>query len=222
MARRAASLITAKDSTSRSFSSSPFSRRSRNSTVLWARSSSERRSSSGSRALMSGTRLCSARTFFPSPARRILVKIPMRSPSLPADLTSSTRAGVGGDLASVGPAANVEQALPDGEDHRFHAGVEVKLLEDVAHMVLDGVLGDVEGVGDLTVAHAFGHQLEHLELACGERRRRVVLTFLRPLGQDVELPQQLRGHGRRDHALTLDRGPDGLSHLLNRYLLQEV
>ena len=64
-----------------------------------------------------------------------------------------------------GVLADVEELLAHGVDDGFHAGVEVQLLEDVAHVVLDRVLGDVQLVRDLAVAHALGHELEHLELA---------------------------------------------------------
>src|SRR5207244_10105189 len=46
---------------------------------------------------------------------------------------------------------DVEQALPDGVDHGFHPGMQVQLLQDVADMVLDGVLRDEELLGDLLV-----------------------------------------------------------------------
>ena len=47
------------------------------------RASSSSASNSGSSALMSGTRLWSALSFFPSPERRILSKMAMRGASLP-------------------------------------------------------------------------------------------------------------------------------------------
>src|SRR6478735_4057939 len=37
----------------------------------------------------------------------------------------------------------VEQLLADGVHDRLHAGVQLELLEDVAHVALDGVLADV-------------------------------------------------------------------------------
>src|ERR671932_1513907 len=58
-------------------SGATWDRRSRNSTVLWRRSSSDRAWISGSRALMSGTNDCKAFSFLPSPARRTFVRIDM-------------------------------------------------------------------------------------------------------------------------------------------------
>src|SRR5207247_10684704 len=39
---------------------------------------------------------------------------------------------------------DVEKAFPDGVDHGFHPGMQVQLLQDVADVVLDGVLRDEE------------------------------------------------------------------------------
>ena len=48
----------------------------------------------------------------------------------------------------------VDDVLAQGVHHGLDPGVEVELLEDVAHVVLDGVLGDRQLAGDLPVAHA--------------------------------------------------------------------
>src|SRR3984885_15250967 len=69
---------------SRSSRVSPWSRRSLNSTVLWARASSLWPCISGSRAPTRGTSSASLLTFLPSPARRTFVNTLMREPTLPA------------------------------------------------------------------------------------------------------------------------------------------
>src|ERR1700734_2237845 len=69
---------------SRSSRVSPWSRRSLNSTVLWARASSLRPCISGSRAPTRGTSSASLLTFLPSPARRTFVNTLMRGTILPA------------------------------------------------------------------------------------------------------------------------------------------
>src|SRR5580658_7123247 len=69
---------------SRSSRVSPWSRRSRNSTVLWARASSLRPCISGSRAPTRGTSSANLLTFLPSPARRTFVNTLMRGTILPA------------------------------------------------------------------------------------------------------------------------------------------
>ena len=60
------------------------------------------------------------------------------------------------------------QALAKGEGGGLHPVLEVQLLEDVLQVVLDGVLGDRQGRGDLLVAPALRHQLEHALLARGQ------------------------------------------------------
>jgi hypothetical protein len=62
--------------------------------------------------------------------------------------------------------------------------VQVQLPEDVADVVLHCLLGDVELVGDLPVAVAPRHELQHLTLAFGEGRGRS-----RRLGQLTELSE---------------------------------
>src|SRR5580704_9385611 len=69
---------------SRSSRVSPWSSRSLNSTVLWARASSLRPCISGSRAPTRGTSSASLLTFLPSPARRTFVNTLMRGTILPA------------------------------------------------------------------------------------------------------------------------------------------
>ena len=65
----------------RSSSVSPWSSRSRNSTVLWASASSLSACMSGSRAPMGSTSSASRLTFLPSPARRTFVNTLMSHPS---------------------------------------------------------------------------------------------------------------------------------------------
>lgn len=56
----------------------------------------------------------------------------------------------------------------------FGVGLDAELLEDVADVLLDGVLGDHEACGDALVGAAFGHQLEDFSLAGGEFVERVI------------------------------------------------
>src|SRR3546814_17752465 len=110
---------------------------------------------------MSVTRACSALSFLPSPERRILSKMLMRGPSLP---TTPRRSGSG--------SVDVEELLAHGVHDGLHAGVQVQLLEDVQHVVLQGVLGDVEVSVELPVANPSSHELHHIEIgsaACRER-----------------------------------------------------
>src|ERR1051326_6029011 len=55
--------------------------------------------------------------------------------------------------------------------HRVHRSLrpvdDADLLVDVAHVVADGLLADLQPVGDLLVGKAGGHELQDLELAHG-------------------------------------------------------
>ena len=62
--------------------------------------------------------------------------------------------------------------LAHGIHGRLHARVHLQLVEDVADVVADGVLGDEQLGRDLTVEPATGDQPQDLELALGEPRQR--------------------------------------------------
>jgi hypothetical protein len=70
-------------------------------------------------------------------------------------------------VAAVGdPHHFLAQGVADG----LRAVVQVELVEDVADVELDGVLRHPQPLGELAVGgDALHHQLEHLELALGER-----------------------------------------------------
>src|SRR5437763_4698277 len=115
----------------------------------------------------------------------------------------------------------VEQLLLDRVDHGLHPRVQMELVEDVPDVVLHGVLGDEQLVGDVLVVESLGHQPQDLELAVGELRRdalRVPATW----AQCGELREQLRGHGRRDPGLPRPHRADGVGDLFDRDLLEEV
>src|SRR5829696_3651850 len=48
--------------------------------------------------------------------------------------------------------------------------VEVQLLQDVRHVVFDGVLRDCQFLGDTAVGESLRHKERHLPLAAGEPR----------------------------------------------------
>src|SRR5438552_9813843 len=126
------------------------------------------------------------------------------SGGIASHVSASVRAALYAGMATrtrVSGSADVEELLAHGVDDRLHPRMQVQLLEDVAHVVLDRVLGDVEVLGDLAVAHALGHELQHLELAVGEPGGGELLLLLGPLHQRVELGEELGGHRRRDQAL---------------------
>src|SRR5919106_3859303 len=117
---------------------------------------------------------------------------------------------------------DLEQLLPDRVDHGLHAGVKLKLLQDVPDVVLDGVLRDEELLGDVPVVEAPGYQPEHLHLPVGEARRGDLLSLLGPLGHRSELREELGGHGRGDARLPAPHRADGVGDLLRGDLLQQV
>src|SRR5437867_3257554 len=117
-------------------------------------------------------------------------------------------------------AVELDELLADGIEHGLHARVQVKLLEDVADVVLDGVLGDPESAADLPVRQAVGGELEHLELAVGERRTQ--RAFVGPLADRRELAHELRGDGRREQRVSGVRLPDTSRDLRRVDLLEQV
>src|SRR5580698_3807903 len=63
---------------------------------------------------------------------------------------STASSAVFPSVSSVGVLiVDAEQTLADRVDHRLHPRVEVELLEDVANVVLDRVLRDVQLLADL-------------------------------------------------------------------------
>src|SRR4029450_9800999 len=113
----------------------------------------------------------------------------------------AARAAAEGAMALL----DLEELLADRVDHRFHPGVQVQLLEDVAGVVLDGVLRD------LTLPGGFGGA-----------RGGALLLLVGPLDHGRELVQELGGHRRRDQGLALRDRADRVGDLLDRDLLEEV
>src|SRR5688572_4155073 len=101
----------------------------------------------------------------PSKKRRPL---PLSASSRPATSSASSRSrptntaedGTALSWAVVrwfgkpGALLDLEKLLAHGVDDRLHARVQVELLEDVADVVLDGVLGDEELLRDVAVVAA--------------------------------------------------------------------
>src|SRR5262245_20623006 len=98
-----------------------------------------------------------------------------RSDGAPATDGASAGAAVGAAApASAGTVLSVLRHLDPALAHRVHDGlgpvIDCQLAQDRAHVVLDGLLADRQGVGDLLVGHALGDVVEDLDLARGERR----------------------------------------------------
>jgi len=50
-------------------------------------------------------------------------------------------------------------------ENQLDSAGKAKFLEDAAEVVPDGVFGDLELLGDLLVAYAFGNQSKHFAFA---------------------------------------------------------
>ncbi len=98
----------------------------------------------------------------------------------------------------------------------------MQLLQDVAHVVLDGVLGDEQLLGDVAVVHPLGDQRQDLHLAVGQPRGGHLLLLLVLLGHQRELVEQLGGHRGGDQGLAGVHAPDGVGDLVDGDLLQQV
>src|SRR4029077_3411558 len=84
---------------------------------------------------------------------------------------ASRLAGSSGGMTGGGTPVlrHLDPALSHRVDDGLGPVVDGELAEDRAHVVLDGLLADRQGVGDLLVRHALGDVVEDLDLARGER-----------------------------------------------------
>ncbi len=146
----------------------------------------------------------------------------------PADSTTRLRALLGlrrGAIPAPGNSAELDELFPDGDHDGFHPGVDLQFLQDVAHVVLHGVLGDEQFLGDVPVVHAPRDQLEDLHLPVGELGRGNLLRALLlgvAAGQRGELGEQLARHGGVDERLAAVHGPHGVGYLIERDVLEQV
>src|SRR6478735_8190873 len=124
------------------------------------------------------------------------------------------------DTRGAPGSGQVQQLLAHGVHDGLHARVQLQLLQDVADVVLDRVLGDEELLGDLTVVEPLGHEPEDLELALGEPQGGALLALR--LGHLLELVDELDGHGGADEGLALVDHADRLGDLLDGGVLQQV
>ena len=118
---------------------------------------------------------------------------------------SRARAG-GGTLVARADPAQARRKRQHGEDAAvvLGAAADAELGEDARDVLLDGVRGDDERLGDAAVRAALGHQLEHLALARRERLERVVAAAA------AEHP---RDDGRVEHRPAGGHAPDGVGEV---------
>jgi hypothetical protein len=92
------------------------------------------------------------------------IKQPWFPPASTSRHASRSESFASGGRESV----DVDEVLANGVHDRFVAGAEAELVEDVADVILDGVLGDEKALADLAGSVAFGDGLKDLDLAAGE------------------------------------------------------
>src|SRR4051794_35786173 len=115
---------------------------------------------------------------------------------------------------------NVEESLAHGVHHGVHAGAHLELLQNVAHMVLNGVLADEQPLADLPVVQTLRDEVEHLELPRGHPRRRRLLPI--GAGQLLELVEQLDRHRGGDQRLPVGHHPQGMRDRVDGGVLENV
>src|SRR5437868_8203601 len=117
--------------------------------------------------------------------------------------SSGVRAAGAGALRRTSVLRHLDPALAHRVDDGLGPIVHRELPEDRAHVVLDGLLADRQGVGDLLVGHALGDVVEDLDLA-RRQRREDRLGLLAVDGQLAELLEHARGDGRLREDLVVD------------------
>src|SRR6266508_59681 len=156
---------------------------------------------------------------------------------------SATVTGVGGGVAVSLMVANRRDCCrgssgagsvfghPDPAlTHRVDDGlgpvIDGQLAEDRAHVVLDGLLADRQGVGDLLVGHALGDVVEDLHLARGERGEdgRGLLPIDGQLAEFLEDPAGDRRLGEDlvvDQVLAQEDTPDDRDQVVRTDVLED-
>ena len=64
---------------------------------------------------------------------------------------------------------NSGKSVAYGPDRRLRPIVDADLAEDVLDVLLDGLIADVEHLGDLLVRQSLGHLPQHVALTFGQR-----------------------------------------------------
>src|SRR5436305_10195779 len=85
------------------------------------------------------------------------------------------------DVRVTPGSGDLEELLAHGVDHRFHAGVQLQLLEDVPNVVLDSVLADEQLLGDVAVVETLRDEAQDLHLPVREPRRGQLLALVAAL-----------------------------------------
>ena len=69
---------------------------------------------------------------------------------------------------ALGSRVKFDEALPDCQDRRLRAIVHLKLVKDVADVVLHGFLAQVEIVGNFLIGLPLGHETQHGNFSLGQ------------------------------------------------------
>src|SRR5581483_2241239 len=89
-------------------------------------------------------------------------------PSTPLELIGEVLATANTSPITCDSPLEAYQAALDGHGDGLRPGGDVQLLEDDSRVELHRALGNVQALGDLLVAEALHHELQHLHLPVGE------------------------------------------------------
>src|SRR3954447_24859173 len=150
----------------------------------------------------------------------------------PSPLAATNFARVFGDAACAGDSgtpvaasaakaasSRLDDPTTDGVDGGLDPVRDLQLHQDVRDVVLDGLRADEQLRRDLGVVLALRDQLQHVELARGQLRRRRRRRGHRLL---PDVRQEAAGDPGRDERVTGGGGADAGDQLLDRGALQEV
>src|SRR5436305_1297900 len=100
------------------------------------------------------------------------------TPATPAAVAAMAPAAASAPRRRAATSGDFEQLFPHRVNHRFHAGVQLKLLEDVSDVVFHRVFADEKFLRDVAVIHSLGDEFEDFHLAVGQPWGRHLLTLV--------------------------------------------
>ena len=71
-------------------------------------------------------------------------------------------------IPDLRPGVEFDQALSDGQDGRLRAVVHLQFMKDVANVVFDGLLAEVEIIGNFFIGLAVRDETQHGNFSFGQ------------------------------------------------------